>query len=482
MYRTLGVSRVSLRCLSGIVLLTAALSPATAFGQAASAPAADDKDIYDYEQTTGPGGAQPSYPGLPRGNGTKLETDIGPMKARFYGTILFNSSIATAAVVGQEVPLWAIANGGPVNYPDGSIGRNGNNHDVIFTMRQSILGFTLNPGKPSDTGWNPSALVEMDFFGARTLDNNLPENRLFNQPRLRMAYFQLEHKNLRFVFGQDKMIISPLDPVSLSHVGVPLGATAGDLWGWFPQARVDYSTKMGKTGLLAQFGVLRPQFGDAKLEPAPASGSVIDGLSSGLGERTSQPFYQGRIAISPPMRKNFANFGIGAHFGEEKVGTTRNIQSWAVAVDMRLPIDPHFIIRGEGFAGSNLIPFQGGIDQGVATVGTIGALTRIQRVGSGGGWLEAIVPLNGGKDTFYAGAGEDDTRNRNLLPGTGRAKNEFLWASYFRKITKDVTAAVEWSYWDFQTLTFPVATNTAIRTNSPVGTTHVFNVSFAYQF
>lgn len=478
---TLGASRVSIRYLSGIALLTAALAPATAFGQT-SAKTADDKDVYDYEQPAGPTGAQPSYPGLPRGNGTKLETEIGPMKARFYGTILFNSSISTAEVIGQEIPLWAAGAGGAVTYPDGSVGRASNNHDLVFTLRQSILGFTLNPAKPSDSGWNPSALVEMDFFGARTQDTFSPENRVFNQPRLRLAYFQLEHKSLKFVFGQDKMILAPLDPVSLSHVGVPLGSTAGDLWGWFPQARVDWSSKIGNTGLLAQFGVLRPQFGDTKLEAQPTSGSVIDLGSSGLGERTSQPFYQGRIAISPPMRKNFANFGIGAHFGEEKVGTTRNIQSWAVAVDMRLPIDPHFIIRGEGYAGSNLIPFQGGIFQGVATVGTIGSLTKIQRVGDGGGWLEAIVPMNSGKDTLYFGAGVDDPKNSNLLPGTARSKNEFLWASYFRKLTKDVTAAVEWSYWDFQQVAFPVTANTAIRTNAPVGTAHVINISFAYQF
>jgi hypothetical protein len=113
-------------------------------------------------------------------------------------------------------------------------------------MRPSILGFTLNPAKPPERGWNPSALFEMDFFGSRTADTFSPENRVFNQPRIRMGYFQLEHRRLKFVFGQDKMILALLDPVSLSHVGVPLGATAGDLWGWFPQARMDWSTSLSK--------------------------------------------------------------------------------------------------------------------------------------------------------------------------------------------------------------------------------------------
>lgn len=468
MVRLFSVSRVPTRCLSGIALLAAALVPATVFGQEG--------------QPSTTGGAQPSYPGLPRGQASKLETDIGPMKARFYGTILFNSSISDREVIGQEVPLWAAVPGGGVQFPDGTVGRAGNNHDLIFTMRQSILGFTLNPATPSDSGWNPSALFEMDFFGARTQDTFSPENRVFNQPRLRMGYFQLEHKGLKFVFGQDKMILAPLDPVSLSHVGVPLGATAGDLWGWFPQARMDWTHNLGSTGLLVQLGVLRPQFGDTRLEAPPASGSVIDLGSSGLGERSSQPFYQARVALSPKIGSRTATFGVSGHFGEEKIGVDRNLQSWATAVDMRLPIAAHFILRGEGYAGSNLIPFQGGIFQGAALLGSLNVPgNKIQRIGDGGGWLEAIVPMNSGKDTLYFGAGTDDPKNRNLLPGSTRAKNSFLWASYFRKITNEVTAAFEWSYWDFRNIAF-VNNNPTREVKAPTGTANVFNISLAYQF
>ena len=452
------------------------------FAAAVCTPLAYCQEVSEAPAAASTIGTRPSYPGLPRGQASKLETDIGPMKVRFYGTILFNSSISTASAIGQEVPLWAASNGpAAITYPDGSIGRAGDNHDLIFTMRQSILGFTLNPAKPSENGWNPSALFEIDFFGSRTADTFSPQNRVFNQPRVRMGYFQLEHRHLKFVFGQDKMILAPLDPVSLSHVGVPLGATAGDLWGWFPQARMDWTSNLGGTGLLVQLGVLRPQFGDTRLEAAPASGSVIDLGSSGLGERSSQPFYQGRVALSPHVRKTTATFGASAHFGQEKVGVDHNLQSWAVAVDMRLPLDPHLIIRGEGYAGRNLIPFQGGIDQGAAAIGNLPTLTGIRGIGDGGGWLEAIVPMNGGKDTLYFGAGTDDPKNSNLEPGTTRAENSFLWASYFRKITKDVTAAVEWSYWDFQTVSF--VNNLPTREiKAPSGTAHVINISLSYQF
>jgi hypothetical protein len=354
-------------------------------------------------------------------------------------------------------------------------------------MRQSILGLTLNPARPNASGWNPSALVEIDFFGSRPSDGLLPENRVFNQPRLRMGYFQLEHESWKIVAGQDKMILAPLDPVSLSHVGVPLGATAGDLWGWFPQVRVDWNHKIGETGVLVQAGILRPQFGDPRIDAAatPAAGSVLDGTSSGLGERSSQPFYQARVAISPKVGSRTATFGVSGHFGEEKIGVNHTLQSWAAAVDMRLPLGPHAIVRGEAYAGSNLIPFMGGVDVGAVLLGTIATSgARIQRVGDGGGWAELIVPMNSGKDTLYFGAGTDDPKNANLLPGTSgstRAKNSFLWASYFRKITNEVTLAAEWSYWDFRTIAF-VNNDPRREVKSGTGTANVVNIALAYQF
>jgi hypothetical protein len=461
-------------CLSVSAVLVSLASAQT------PAPSAPSKGAYGTEadEPVTVTGTKPSYPGLPHG-GDGVETTIGPVKARFYGTILFDSSFSSASVIGQEVPLWAGNPATPVTYPDGSVGRSGDNHDLVFTMRQSILGFTLNPAKPT-SGWTPSALVEIDFFGSRTADTFSPQNRVFNQPRLRLAYVQLEHKSIKIVVGQDKMILAPLDPISLSHVGVPLGATAGDLWGWFPQARIDWTTKMGSTGVLVQAGVLRPQFGDPRLETAPTSGSVIDTSSSGLGERSSQPFYQARLALSPKVGSKTATFGVSGHFGQEIVGVNHTLQSWATALDMRLPLGSHFIVRGEGYAGSNLIPFEGGIDQGAGVQAVAGGPTRIQRIGDAGGWLELIVPMNQGKDVLYFGAGTDDPKNSNLLPGTTRDKNSFLWASYFRRLTKDVTLAAEWSFWDFQTVAFVGATDNQVK--GPSAIAHVVSIALAYQF
>jgi len=112
-------------------------------------------------------GAQPIYPGLP-GPKKKVETTVGNYKVRFYGTVLLNIQGSDSAIIGQDVPLWAATDSGAVTYPDGSIGRSGDNHDLLFSMRQSVLGFTV--GQAEASGWSPSALVEFDFCVQRGED------------------------------------------------------------------------------------------------------------------------------------------------------------------------------------------------------------------------------------------------------------------------------------------------------------------------
>lgn len=205
-------------------LAVALLTSVTVTAQSSNNQAASG----DYDQTVTSSGTRPSYPGLPH-RGANLETDLGPFKARFYGTILMNGQISDTGVFGQDLVLWSLPDSVGVTYPDGTTSRVGNNHDLVFSARQSVVGMTLNPSKPADRAWNPSALVEMDFFGSRPSDAVQPLNRVLNQPRLRLAYAQMEKGSVRIVAGQDKMILSPLDPISLSHVAAPLGATAGNL-------------------------------------------------------------------------------------------------------------------------------------------------------------------------------------------------------------------------------------------------------------
>jgi hypothetical protein len=460
---------------AALALLMAA--PVRSFGQTASfaAPASAAQTAPSKAGTSV--GAEPQYPGIGPSGG-KLEGELGAFRLRLFGTVLLNTAVSDAAIFGQDVPLWTLPGTGTVTYADGTVGPVSDNHDLILTLRQSVFGFTVNPVKPAASGWASSALLEVDFFGTRSVDTVQPQNRVLNQPRLRLAYFQLERNGVKLVFGQDKAILAPLDPISLSHVAMPLGATAGDLWAWMPQARVDITRMMGSTGFLVQAGILRPQFGDSRLEAPPTASTSIDIGSSGLGERTSKPFYEGRVAVSPMIRGNTSTFGVAGHFGKEKVGVSRELTSWAVAFDGSAAVDPHVVLRGELFTGSNLIPFQGGIDQGAALVA--GAPVLIQEIDARGGWGEVtILPKMDGKDAVYVGAGKDKPNLDTLLPGSTRTDNSFIWVSYFRKLNDSVTLAAEWSHWAFRTVAF---VGNVPGAPSATAIANTMNISLAYQF
>jgi hypothetical protein len=442
---------------------------------------------YPEASQTSPGELTPTYPGEPM-NKPPVQAKIGPAELRVYGTVLMNIAIDDSNEVGQDVPLWPAPGSGTVTFPDGSTRVNGKIHDTLFTARQSTFGVTLNPAMPSSSGWNPSALVEFDFFGTRPSDANLPQDRVFNQPRLRLAYFQLQKGDFKIVAGQDRIIISPMDPVSLSHVSVPLGYAAGDLFGWLPQVRVDYDHKFaGKTSVLFQAGILRPEFGDSRLGDQPPASSALEASGStntNLGARASQPFYQGRVAISHPLHGSPATLGVAGHYGQERVGNARTLDSWAFAFDYRIPILAKLILRGEGYLGANLVPFGGGILQGVAAVPATAPFTggppftTFHKIGDGGGWAELTFLLTK-KDVFYGGYSADHPVYHDLLPGSGRFRNGVAWASYFRKLTPGVTLAAEYSNWDFRNTGFTVL---APGPRGPFGRGNVVNIALAYAF
>jgi hypothetical protein len=425
-------------------------------------------------------GDQPAYPGIPPSQG-KLEATFESYNLRVYGTMLLNLSASDTPTVGGDVALWATPGNARTTFLDGTSKRADDIHDTILTARQSIFGFMVKPAVPSADTWQPSGKLEFDFFGSRPVDNFLPEGRVLNQPRLRLAYFQFANKDWKITAGQDKAILAPLDPVSLSHVAIPLGATAGNLWGWLPQVRVDMNHKLGNTSTLFQFGVLRPQFADPRLGDLPGVGTSIDG-TPGLGERATHPFYQSRVAISHPMNASSLTVGASGHYGRERIGANRTLDSWAFAIDYTVPLHRRLTWRGENFVGSNLVPFQGGILQGVAFLQPVATLppTVFNRIGAGGGWTELIIKATSdNKNVFYLGVSEDDPRDRHLLAGTLRSRNAMAWASYFRKLSDEVTVGLEWNNWQFKTRG---AVAGVAGPQGPSGTSNVFNLALAYQF
>ena len=106
--------------------------------------------------------------------------------------------------------------------------------------------------------------------------------------------------------------------------------------------------------------------------------------------------------------------------------------------------------------------------------------TQINRIGAAGGWTELIIRATAdSKNVFYAGVGDDDPRDKHLLAGTTRSRNAFAWASYFRKLSDEITLAFEWSNWQFKTRQI---IGGVAGPQGPSGTANVFNLGLAYQF
>jgi hypothetical protein len=103
---------------------------------------------------------------------------------------------------------------------------------------------------------------------------------------------------------------------------------------------------------------------------------------------------------------------------------------------------------------------------------------RFHNIGDGGGWGEFTVPITQ-RNVVYFGVGTDDPVNKDLLAGSSHQKNSFAWASYFRKITDNVSLGFEWSNWQFRTIQF-VNGNPGAR--GAYGRGNVFNLALAYQF
>jgi hypothetical protein len=223
---------------------------------------------------------------------------------------------------------------------------------------------------------------------------------------------------------------------------------------------------------------LRPTFGDVRLGDQPPTPLTTVNTTSGLGERASQPFYETRFAVSHPMHGSQATLGVSGHYGEERVGASRALDSWAFAFDYRVPLMRKLILRGEGYLGSNLAPFGGGILQGVAAIPGAQPFTLFHKIGDGGGWAE-LTFLATAKDVFYVGYSQDSPVYHDLLPGSTHARNAVAWGSYFRKLTPGVTLAAEFSDWQFRTTAF---TGNHPGPRGPFGRGNVVNIALAYAF
>jgi len=288
------------------------------------------------------------------------------------GMFLFDSYIAN----GTDNPAFL------TNYGDYSLGAPGGG----ATLRQSILGLDFQgPHIFADGRINGS--LSMDFFNRSGSDDVL---------RIRRGTVSFDWSRRSIVFGQDKPIISPLQPSSFARVGIPPLSGAGNLWLWLPQVtyveRVPFSSATRATI-------------QTSLIQTDETYSVLSSTDSEY-VAPSRPAIEARFELQHTWKsESKITVGIGGHASTSHI-LGQSIPSRVISADLAYkPLRwlelSSTLLHGENFA--NL----GGIPPGVTVVGQ--SVTPIHGTA---GWLQLAFPITNRLTVdIYAGRQQNQARD-----------------------------------------------------------------------
>jgi len=288
-----------------------------------------------------------------------------------------------------------------------------------MTARQTRLGFRLASalGDAAITGkW------EADFYGGGA------ENK--NHLHVRHAYLEVAWPSGWSVLaGQTSDVISPLNPATVNYT---VGWWAGNIGYRHPQIRITRSLPLRNEGSLTfQAAAVRTVGTDFQAsEPGDA------------GSESEVPGLQGLVGVNLPGEDRAVSFGFFAHRGWEdltwQIEDGERIPTWGWGSYLRATLGA-VSLAGEGWDGSNLDDFLGGVGQGIRTDGP--GLTGIR---SRGGWSE--VTIQAGPCAYHLGAAMDDPEAEDL-PSGGRDRNSVFWGNVMRDLGGGLTAGLEVSRW-----------------------------------
>ena len=288
------------------------------------------------------------------------------------------------------------------------------------TFRQSVLGLKLD-GPVIVGGAKITGSVYADFAGGSG-------GTLAQTVRLRVASVDAAWKNTTLTFALDKPILAPREPDSLAQVAVSPLTSAGNLWLWQPQARVEQRFAFGKSaGLRAQVGVYQTSEGGAGVssEYAPTLAK-------------SRPGYEGRFefwgASGEDRRIEIAP---GVHVSSTRVAG-QSVPSRIASVDWLIRPVARVDVTGQFFYGENSGVISG-LRQGVNIVNGVASAVHTM-----GGWAQLKVRITP-RASFNFYGGQEDPRNRDLMTGQ-IAKNQAYAGNIMYRFGSNILGSVESSW------------------------------------
>lgn len=261
------------------------------------------------------------------------------------------------------------------------------------SLSQSIIGLRFH-GPRILGGGQVKGTFDMDLWGGTASSLN-------HLVRLRVATLQVDWKNSSIMVGQDKPLIAPRDPDSLSQVAFSPLTAAGNLWLWQPQARFEQRFALGdNTGIRAQAAVYQTS------EPLTSAGPEYQNSLA-----TSRPALQGRFEV---WRKIGAGSRVeiapGFHVSQTHVDQA-SIPSRLFTLDWLIQPVTKLQLTGTFFTGKNAAGV-GGLRQGFVILDD----DRFRAIGAKGGWAQ-LSYMATSRLTFNIYGGQESNRTADLLLG-----------------------------------------------------------------
>jgi hypothetical protein len=301
---------------------------------------------------------------------TKLES-ASKYRLRVSGIVLMNLASNQGMVDNIDLPTLAYAR--PAGDSGGSFGA---------TLRQSEIGFEAFG--PSVAGAKTRGDLQLDLDGGFP---SVPNGVNSGLMRLRTATMRMDWATTSVVVGQDELFFSPNSPTSFATLAIPALSSAGNLWGWVPQVRVEHRVAVGDdSNLVFQGGILDPVSGET---PGTTSSGTSYYRQAGPGEASRQPALGTHVAWTRNVFGQPLRVGVGGFYSRQNYGFSRTVDGWAGMTDIELPLSRKFSLSGELYRGKALGGLYGGIARSVLFSGdpTI-ASTEVRGLNSVGGWAQ----------------------------------------------------------------------------------------------
>jgi hypothetical protein len=323
------------------------------------------------------------------------------------GMLLENSFWTGKGGGGGANPTIAPAEPGPVN--------------AGGTFRQSVLGVKFD-GPDIVWGGKVTGSAYVDFFGGTGAALN-------QYVRLRVASLNTAWKNTTVTVALDKPIIAPREPDSLAQVGVSPLTSAGNLWLWQPQVRVEQRFNFSDSfGLRAQAGIYQTAEGGTGVDS-----EYQDYLTK------SRPGYEGRFEFWAGGETNHRiEIAPGFHVSSSHL-LEQSTPSQVFSVDWLFRPFSRIDFTGQFFHGEN-VGVLGGLQQGISIVPYDGSFL-VRSVGATGGWGQIKLRL-APRLTMNLYGGQEDDRNRDLLSGA-IGKNQTYAGNLMYRFGSNILAAFE---------------------------------------